>query len=174
MLTIRATPKISEKPMARSAYALPLTRPVTRMSWNIRRSALARESELLHSLHLRRPEGDLLPVLPLHGDARVLAEAPDRIVGLVELEDGARTHVLRLLEDGHELVGVGGAGLLDGDPEQVDRVVGAGVVGGRLVEALLERLDEGNHLRRHLHLGVGVERGDVVALAGGGLPEPVL
>src|SRR3982751_361529 len=112
------------------------------MSSNISRSALAREPALAHSLHLRWPEGNLLPLLPLDGDARVLAEAPDRIVRLVEFEDGAGADRLGLLEDGDELVGVGGARLLDGRLEQVDGVVGAGVVGGRLVEAVLERLDE--------------------------------
>src|SRR2546430_10835443 len=115
------------------------------MSWNIRPSALAGEPELLHSLYFGRPEGDLLPVLPLHSDAGVLAEAPDRIVRLVEFEHGTGADGLRLLEDRYELVGVGGARFLDGGLEQVDGVVGAGVVGGRLVEALLERLDEGDH-----------------------------
>src|SRR5207248_9904811 len=100
------------------------------MSWNIRRSALAREPELLHSLHFGGPEGDLLPVLPLHGDARVLAEAPDRIVRLVEFEHGPGADHLRLLEDGDELVGIGGARFLYGGLEQVDGVVRAGVVGG--------------------------------------------
>src|SRR5436853_7479714 len=99
MLTIRATPNTSEKPIARSAYALPFTRPVTRMSWNIRRSALAGKPELPHPLHRRRPERDLLSVQPLHGDAGVLAESPDRIVGLVELQNGARPRVIRLLAD---------------------------------------------------------------------------
>src|SRR5882762_11087002 len=98
MLTMRATPKMSEKPMASSAYALPLTRPVTRMSWNIRRSAVAEELELLHPLYFRRPEGDLFPVLPLHRDAAVLADAPDGVVGLVELQHGADADRLGLLD----------------------------------------------------------------------------
>src|SRR4051812_47119531 len=132
MLTMRATPNTSEKPMARSAYALPFTRPVTRMSWNIRGSALAGQAELPHSLHRRRPERDLLSVLPLDGDAGVLADAPHRIVGLVEFEDRARAHVVGLLEDRHQLVGVHRARLLDGGLEQVDGVVGARVVGRRL------------------------------------------
>src|SRR5438876_12039250 len=112
MLTMRATPNTSEKPMARSAKALPFTRPVTRMSWNIRPSALAGEPELLHPLHFGGPEGDLLPVLPLHRDAGVFAEAPDRIVRLVEFEEGTGADHLRLLEDRYELVGVGGARFL--------------------------------------------------------------
>src|SRR5437868_13362842 len=118
MLTIRATPKMRENPMARSAYALPFTRPVTRMSWNIPGSALAGEPELAHPLHFRRPEGDLLPVLPLHGDARVLADPPDGVVRLVELDVRARADVVRLLEHGHQLVGVGAARLLHGALEE--------------------------------------------------------
>src|SRR5581483_307058 len=137
MLTIRATPNTSEKPMARSAYALPFTRPVTRMSWNIRGSALAGQAELPHPLHRGRPERDLLSVLPLHRDAGVLADAPDRVVRLVELQDRAGADVVRLLEDRHQLVGVHGARLLDGHLEQVDGVVRPGVVGGRLVVASL-------------------------------------
>src|SRR5258708_34685527 len=113
------------------------------MSWNIRRSALAGETELLHSLHLRRPEGNLLPVLPLHGDAGALAEAPDRIAGLVELENGAGAHGRRLLDFRHQLAGVDGAGLLDRGLERIDGVIGAGVVGVPTVEPLLERLDAG-------------------------------
>src|SRR5207249_7753128 len=109
------------------------------MSWNIRRSALAREPELLHPLHFGRPEGDLLPVLPWHGDARVLAEAPDRIVRLVEFKEGAGADRLRLLEERDELGGVGGARFLDGGLEQGDGGVRAGVVGGRLLAARRER-----------------------------------
>src|SRR4051812_47823390 len=123
MLTMRATPKISEKPIASSAYTPPLTSPVTRMSWikegvrgNLRFPCfplLLRHLEGLHALHLGRPERHLLAVLPLHGDARRLAHRPDEVVALVEGRDGAGADVLHLLDRRHELVGVRAAGLLD-------------------------------------------------------------
>src|SRR5574342_1416395 len=89
------------------------------MSWSIEAPApggarlAGRELERLHPLHLARPERHLLAVLPLHGDPGVLADAPDRVVGLVVLEDGAGADEGGLLDDRHELVGVRGAGLLD-------------------------------------------------------------
>src|SRR5450759_862561 len=98
MLTIRATPKMSEKPIASNAYTPPFTSPLTRMSWNTRCSCLKaprrlgrrgawsllfRHLERQHALHLRRPEWNLLAVLPLHRDACGLADSPHQIVALV-------------------------------------------------------------------------------------------
>src|SRR5947208_5533823 len=106
MLTMRATPKISEKPVASRAYTPPLTSPVTRMSW----SSLARgQLERLHALDHRRPERDLLAVLPLHAQARGLADRPHQIVALVEADDRGDADVLHLLDHRHELVGFGAA-----------------------------------------------------------------
>src|SRR6185369_15407950 len=123
---MRATPKTSEKPTASSAYTPTFTKPVTRMSCNKARPMRTGEHkrspvppsarghfEGLHPLHLRRPEGHLLAVLPLHRDARGRAHAPDRVMALVEREDRAAAHVLHLLERGHELVGARGLLLLD-------------------------------------------------------------
>src|ERR1700704_1328452 len=103
MLTMRATPKRREKPIASRAYTPPLTSPVTRISWN--KSALARwHLEGLHAFHLRRPERHLLAVLPLHRDARGRAHAPDQVVALVVGGDGAGAHVLDLFDQRHQLV----------------------------------------------------------------------
>src|SRR6267142_6471259 len=66
--------------------------------------AFAGQLERLHSLHLLRPEGDLLAVLPLDRDARGLADAPHGIMGLGELEVRGGADGARLLEDGHQLV----------------------------------------------------------------------
>src|SRR5712692_6184936 len=100
--------------------------------------AFAGQLERLHSFDLWRPERDLLAVLPLDRDARGLADAPDGIVGLGELEVRGGADGARLLEDGHQLVRIRGAGLLDGFLEEVDRVVSRGCVGRGLVEAGLE------------------------------------
>src|SRR6266850_1280715 len=142
MLTMRATPKISEKPIASSAYTPPLTSPVTKMSWRI--NLLLRHLEGLHALHLRRPERNLFPVLPLHRDARRLAHSPDEIVAFVPGVGTGGTDMLHFLDHRHQLVGLGRAGLLDRRLQDHDCVVGRGVVGGRLLEALLERAHEGN------------------------------
>src|SRR4051812_24411213 len=112
MLTMRATPKMSEKPIASRAYTPPFTNPVTRMSWS--KSLLSRRHlEGLHAFHARRPERDFLAVLPLHGDAGGLAHRPHEVVELVEGLHAAGADVLELLDRGHQLVGVGGALLLD-------------------------------------------------------------
>src|SRR5512135_3717588 len=127
MLTMRATPKISEKPIASSAYTPPFTRPVTRMSCSIgrKRRACSGQQEGLHPLDLLWPERDLLAVLPLHCDARGLTDRPDRIVRLVPGERGGGADVvLQALQHRHQLVGVGGACLLDRVLEDHDRVVG--------------------------------------------------
>src|SRR5688572_28871573 len=111
MLTMRATPKISEKPIARSAYTPPLTSPVTRMSWS--KPALSRgHLERLHAFHVRRPERHFLAVLPLHRDAGGLAHRPHQVVALVERDDAAGADVLGLLHRRHQLVGVERADLL--------------------------------------------------------------
>src|SRR5918999_3207204 len=174
MLTMRATPKISEKPIASSAYTPPLTSPVTRMSWSKDSLSVLGQLEGLHALHLRRPERDFLAVLPLHSDAGDLARPPDEIVTLVELEHAGEGREADLLQHRHQLVGVGRAGLLDRGLEKHDRVVRAGVVRGRFLVAFLERPHERDRLRRELDLGEGVERRDVVAFARSGLPELVL
>src|SRR5919106_6714422 len=137
MLTMRATPKISEKPIASRAYTPPLTRPVTRMSCN-KRALVRRHLERLHPLQLRRPEGHLLPILPLHRDARGLADRPDEIVALVPARGRTRADVLELLQHRYELVGIGGAGLLDRRLQDHDRVIGRRVVRWRLLVTLLE------------------------------------
>src|SRR6476646_1048622 len=173
MLTMRATPKTSEKPTASSAYTPPFTSPVTRMSCN--KGASARwHLERLHPLHLRRPEWHLLAVLPLHRDARSRAHAPYRVMALVEREDRPAAHVLHLLERRHQLVGADGLLLLDRALQEVDRVVGRRGVGGRLLVALLVGAHESHRLRRHLHLGVGVEGRDELRLTGRRLPELLL
>src|SRR6267142_6943156 len=140
MLTMRATPKISEKPIASSAYTPPLTSPVTKMSWRI--NLLLRHLEGLHALHLRRPERNLFPVLPLHRDARRLAHRPDEIVALVPRVGACGTDMLHFLDHRHQLVGICAARLLDRRLEDHDRIVGRRVVGRRLLEALLERTHE--------------------------------
>src|SRR5262245_62912421 len=122
MLTMRATPKISEKPIARSAYTPPLTSPVTRMSWS--KPALSRRHlERLHAFHVRRPERHFLAVLPLHGDAGSLADRPHQVVTLVERRDRAGADMLDLLDVADDLVGVGRAFLLDRVLPQHHRVV---------------------------------------------------
>src|SRR5829696_7335955 len=102
MLTMRATPKISEKPIANRAYTPPLTKPVTRMSWSKGRLA-RRHLERLHALHLRRPERHLFAVLPLHRDARGLAHRPVEVVALVPARRRAGADVLDLFDRGHQL-----------------------------------------------------------------------
>src|SRR5919108_4720028 len=173
MLTMRATPKISENPIANRAYTPPLTRPVTSMSWS-NLALVRRQPEGLHPFDVRRPERHLLAVLPLHRDARGLADRPDEIVALVERHGARGADVLGLLHRRDQLVGVERAGLLDVRFEEHDRVVRRGVVGGRLAVALLEGTDERHGLRRHLDLGVGIERRHVLRLARCCLPELVL
>src|SRR5882724_12954762 len=172
MLTMRATPKISEKPIASSAYTPPLTSPVTRMSWRI--SLLLRHLEGLHALYVRRPERHLLAVLPLHRDAGGLADRPHQVVALVPGVDARRADVLHLLDHRHQLVGLGAARLLDRRLEDHDRIVGRRVVGRRLLEALLERAHERYCLWRHLDFGVRVQRRHELRLACSGLPELLL
>src|ERR1044071_3457183 len=132
MLTMRATPKISEKPTASSAYTPPLTNPVTRMSW-IKPRLACRQLERLHPLHLLRPERHLLAVLPLHRDARGGADAPDQIMALVEDRRRAGAAVGHLLDRRHQDVGIEGLLLLDVALERPDRVVGRRGVGRRLL-----------------------------------------
>src|SRR3954463_9746836 len=170
MLTMRATPKMSEKPIANRAYTPPLTRPVTRMSWS-KPALLSGHLERLHAFHLRRPERHLLAVLPLHGDAGGLADRPDEIVALVEGGDGAGSDVLALLDMGDDLVGVGRAFLLDRVLQDHDRVVGRRRVGRRFFEARAVGTHERHRLRRVLDLGVRIERRHELRLAGSGLPE---
>src|SRR5947209_10644328 len=95
----------------------------------------AGELERLHPFDLWRPEGDLFAILPLDRDAGALPDAPDGIVGLGELEVGGGADGARLLENGHQLVRIGGAGFFDGFLQESDGVVGRGRVGRRLVEA---------------------------------------
>src|SRR3989442_11661122 len=112
MLTMRATPKISEKPTASSAWTPPLTRPVTRMSCS--KGALARRHlERLHAFDVGRPERHFLPVLPLHRDAGGLAHRPHRVVALVPGVDTRGADVFHLLDHRHQLAGVGRARLFD-------------------------------------------------------------
>src|SRR6267143_4280858 len=172
MLTMRATPKISEKPIASSAYTPPLTSPVTRMSWRI--SLLLRHLERLHALYVRRPERHLLAILPLHRDAGGLADCPHQVVALVPGVGARRADMLHLLDHRHQLVGIGAARLLDRRLEDHDRVVGDRGVGRRLLEALLERAHERYRFGRHLDLGVRIQRRHELRLACGCLPELVL
>src|SRR3982750_2602646 len=173
MLTMRATPKISEKPTASSAYTPPLTRPVTRMSWS--KPALSSgHLERLHAFHLRRPERHFFAVLPLHRDARGLADRPDQIVALVEGGHRPSADMLALLDVRDDLVGVGAAFLLDRVLEDHDRIIGGGGVGRGLLEARLVRAHERHGLRRVLDLRVGVERRDELRLARRRLPELLL
>src|SRR5882724_218396 len=117
MLTMRATPKISEKPIASSAYTPPLTSPVTRMSCSKRRLA-RRQLEGLHALDVRRPERDFPAVLPLRGNAGGLADFPHQVVALVVGGDRTCADVRALLDRRHDLVGVEGLLLLDHVLEQ--------------------------------------------------------
>src|SRR4051812_44271643 len=127
---------MSEKPIASSAYTPPLTSPVTRMSWSIYPAAgserLLRQLEGLHALHVGRPEGDLLAVLPLRRDAGGLAHFPYEVVALVVGGDGACADMRALLDRRHQLVGVERLLLLDHVLQQDHGIVGRCVIGGRL------------------------------------------
>src|SRR5690606_42095454 len=75
---------------------------------------------------------------------------PTPAISTLSLHDALPiSRAIRLLEDRHQVVGVGGAGRFDRLLEQVDRVVGGRGVGRQHAEALLELLHERNRSEEH-------------------------